>query len=239
MDIEIYRSERGDIELRVRLENDTVWLTQSQMARLFGVDRTVIVRHIGNIYKSEELSLEATCAKNAQVRMEGSRTIRRTVPLYNLDMIISVGYRVNSQRATKFRQWATSVLKQYLVRGYAINTQLQAEHYEELKGLVRVMARTIESRAGEPSDETEGVIRTVNDYVYALDTLDGYDHQQLSISDTTHEERFHATLFLWFMEQNGLLHRPDGSKRIADATLVALTLMIAESRPEEKDMMVA
>ena len=191
--IEIYRSERGDIELQVRLEGDTVWLSQSQMALLFGVDRTVIVRHIGNIYKSEELSMEATCAKNAQVRTEGRRAIRRTVPLYNLDMIISVGYKVNSRRATKFRQWATSVLKQYLVKGYAVNTRLQAERYEELKGLVRVMARTIESRAGGPGDETEGVVRTVKDYVYALDTLDGYDNQQLSISDTTTEERFRAT----------------------------------------------
>ena len=133
--IEIYRSERGDIELRVRLENDTVWLSQSQMATLFGVDRTVIVRHIGNIYKSEELSLETTCAKSAQVRMEGSRTIRRTLPLYNLDMIISVGYRVNSRKATKFRQWATSVLKQYLTKGYVVNERLKEERYEELKGL--------------------------------------------------------------------------------------------------------
>ena len=152
--IEIYRSDNGGIELKVRLEGDTVWLSQSQMALLFGVDRTVIVRHIGNIYKSEELSMEATCAKNAQVRMEGRRSIRRPVPLYNLDMIISVGYRVNSRRATKFRQWATSVLRQYLVKGYAVNERLTSERYEELKDLVRVMARTIESRGDERGDET-------------------------------------------------------------------------------------
>lgn len=312
--IEIFRSEGGDIELRVRLENDTVWLTQSQMACLFGVDRTVVVRHIGNVYKSGELTPAATCAKNAQVQWEGKRVIRRTVASYNLDMIISVGYRVNSKNATKFRQWATCVLKQYLIKGYAVSRQLQAERYEELKGLVRVMARTMESRATERSDEAEGIVTTVRDYVQALDTLDSYDTQRLSLSDTTHEETFHATyeqamevitllrgkfgagslfanekddslrssigqiyqtfdgrelypsveekaamllylvvknhsftdgnkriaatLFLWFMQGNRLLYRPDGTKRIADATLVALTLMIAESRTEEKDMMV-
>ena len=311
--IEIYRSERGDIELQVRLENDTVWLSQSQMARLFGRDRTVITRHINNCYKEGELDRNITCAKFAHVGSEADQVYETT--LYNLDVIISVGYRVKSLNGTRFRQWANRILKQYLVKGYAVNTRLQAERYEELKGLVRVMARTIESRAGEPSDEAEGVVRTVKDYVYALDTLDGYDNQQLSISDTTTEERFRATyenamevirqlhskfggnglfanekddsfrssigqiyqtfdgrelypsveekaamllylvvknhsftdgnkriaatLFLWFMEKNGLLHRPDGSKRIADATLVALTLMIAESRPQEKDMMVS
>ena len=312
--IEIYRSDNGGIELKVRLEGDTVWLSQSQMALLFGVDRTVIVRHISNIYRSEELERAATCAKNAQVQTEGKRTIRRIVPFYNLDMIISVGYRVNSKNATKFRQWATGVLKQYLVKGYAVNEKLTSERYEELKGLVRVMARTIESRTDEQSSEAGDIISTVRDYVYALDTLDNYDSQQLPITDTTTEEPFHATyesaievitmlsdkwgsnglfanekddsfrssigqiyqtfdgrelypsveekaamllylvvknhsftdgnkriaatLFLWFMERNGLLYRKDRSKRIADATLVALTLMIAESRPEEKDMMV-
>ena len=311
--IEIYRSERGDIELRVRLEGDTVWLSQSQMALLFGRDRTVITRHINNCYKEGELDRNITCAKFAHVGSEADQVYETT--LYNLDVIISVGYRVKSLNGTRFRQWANSILKQYLVKGYAVNTRLQAERYEELKGLVRVMARTIESRAGEPGDETEDVVRTVKDYVYALDTLDGYDNRQLSISDTTMEERFRATyegamevirqlhsrfggnglfanekddsfrssigqiyqtfdgrelypsveekaamllylvvknhsftdgnkriaatLFLWFMEKNGLLHRPDGSKRIADATLVALTLMIAESRPQEKDMMVS
>ena len=207
------------------------------MARLFERDQSVIARHISNIYKEGELAKESTYAKFAYIPATRERSYETAY--YNLDVIISVGYRVKSLNGTRFRQWANRILKQYLVKGYAVNTQLQAEHYEELKGLVRVMARTLESRAGEPSDEIEGMVRTVNDYVYALDTLDGYDNQQLSISDTTAEERFHATLFLWFMEQNGLLHRPDGSKRIADATLVALTLMIAESRPEEKDMMVS
>ena len=310
--IEIYRSDNGGIELKVRLEGDTVWLSQSQMALLFGRDRTVITRHINNCYKEGELDRNITCAKFAHVGSEADQVYETT--LYNLDVIISVGYRVKSLNGTRFRQWATGVLKQYLVKGYAVNEKLQAERYEELKGLVRVMARTIESRTEEQGSEAGDIISTVRDYVHALDTLDSYDSQQLPITDTTTEELFHATyesaievitmlsdkwgsnglfanekddsfrssigqiyqtfdgrelypsveekaamllylvvknhsftdgnkriaatLFLWFMERNGLLYRKDRSKRIADATLVALTLMIAESRPEEKDMMV-
>lgn len=141
--IEIYSSQDGSIQLNVKLENDTVWLTQSQMAELFGVDRTSIVRHIRNIYKSEELDQNSTCAKNAQVRKEGHRSILREIPYYNLDMIISVGYRVNSKNATSFRRWATSVLKQYLIKGYAINQQIKLDRYNELKDVVRLMSRTV------------------------------------------------------------------------------------------------
>lgn len=143
--IEIYRTQNGEIELNVKLENDTVWLTQSQMAQLFGRDRTVIARHINKIYKEEELSREVTCAFFAQVTPHGAmpgKTHTQQVPFYNLDMVISVGYRVNSKNATRFRQWATSVLKQYLVKGYAINQQ-RLDHYNELKGVVRLMSRAI------------------------------------------------------------------------------------------------
>ena len=141
--IEIYRSQDGSVQLNVKLENETVWLTQSQMAELFGVDRTSIVRHIRNIYKSEELEESSTCAKNAQVRIEGQRQIVREIPYYNLDMIISVGYRVNSKNATSFRRWATSVLKQYLIKGYAINQQIKLDRYNELKDVVRLMSRAL------------------------------------------------------------------------------------------------
>ena len=112
--IVIYQSEDGKTQLDVKLEGETVWLSQSQMSELFQTDRTVINRHIKNIYKSGELDEKATCAKNAQVRLEGNRTVTRNIPYYNLDVIISVGYRVNSIRGTRFRQWANSVLKQYL-----------------------------------------------------------------------------------------------------------------------------
>ena len=312
--IEIYRSQDGSIQLNVKLENDTVWLTQSQMAELFGVDRTSIVRHIRNIYKSEELDQNSTCAKNAQVRTEGHRSILREIPYYNLDMIISVGYRVNSKNATSFRRWATSVLKKYLIKGYAINQQIKLDRYNELKDVVRLMSRTVDMQEKVTSEEYGGLFNVISDYVYALDTLDHYDYQSLSIQKTTKEEPFRATydnameainalkekfggsqwfanekddsfkssigqiyqtfggeelypsveekaamllylvvknhsfsdgnkriaamLFLWFLNNNHVLYAEDGHKRIADNTLVALTLMIAESRTEEKDVMV-
>ena len=312
--IEIYRSQDGSIQLNVMLENDTVWLTQSQMAELFGVDRTSIVRHIRNIYKSEELDQNSTCAKNAQVRTEGHRSILREIPYYNLDMIISVGYRVNSKNATSFRRWATSVLKQYLIKGYAINQQIKLDRYNELKDVVRLMSRTVGLQEKVTSEEYGGLFNVISDYVYALDTLDHYDYQSLSIQMTTKEEPFRATyenameainalrdkfggsqwfanekddsfkssigqiyqtfggeelypsveekaamllylvvknhsfsdgnkriaamLFLWFLNNNHVLYAEDGHKRIADNTLVALTLMIAESMTEEKDVMV-
>jgi len=312
--IEIYCSQDGSIQLNVKLENDTVWLTQSQMAELFGVDRTSIVRHIRNIYKSEELDQNSTCAKNAQVRTEGHRSILREIPYYNLDMIISVGYRVNSKNATSFRRWATSVLKRYLIKGYAINQQIKLDRYNELKDVVRLMSRTVGLQDRVTSEEYGGLFNVISDYVYALDTLDHYDYQSLSIQKTTKEEPFRATyenameainvlkdkfggsqwfanekddsfkssigqiyqtfggedlypsveekaamllylvvknhsfsdgnkriaamLFLWFLNNNHVLYAEDGHKRIADNTLVALTLMIAESRTEEKDVMV-
>ena len=191
--IEIYSSQDGSIQLKVKLENDTVWLTQSQMAELFGVDRTSIVRHIRNIYKSEELDQNSTCAKNAQVRTEGHRSVLREIPYYNLDMIISVGYRVNSKNATSFRRWATSVLKQYLIKGYVINQQIKLDRYNELKDVVRLMSRTVGMQEKVTSEEYGGLFNVISDYVYALDTLDHYDYQSLSIQKTTKEELFRAT----------------------------------------------
>ena len=138
----LYTAEDNSIQLDVKLENDTVWLSQQQMAMLFDTDRTSILRHINNIYKSEELDEVSTCAKIAQVRLEGKRQVERTIPFYNLDMIISVGYRVNSKNATRFRKWATSILKDYLVRGYAVNQKITQQRYEELKNVVRLMSRT-------------------------------------------------------------------------------------------------
>lgn len=312
--IEIYRSKDGTVQLNVKLENESVWLTQSQIAELFGVDRTSIVRHIRNIYKLEELDESSTCAKSAQVRMEGQRQIVREIPLYNLDVIISVGYRVNSKNATSFRRWATSVLKQYIIKGYAINQQIKLDRYKELKDVVRLMSRAIGLQEEVSNEEYGGLFNVISDYVYALDTLDHYDYQSLAIQKTTSDASFHATydnameainalkvkfggsqwfanekdesfkssigqiyqtfdgqelypsveekaamllylvvknhsfsdgnkriaamLFLWFLNNNHVLYAEDGHKRIADNTLVALTLMIAESRTEEKDVMV-
>lgn len=191
--IEIYRSKDGTVQLNVKLENESVWLTQSQMAELFGVDRTSIVRHIRNISKSEELDESSTCAKSAQVRMEGQRQIVREIPLYNLDVIISVGYRVNSKNATSFRRWATSVLKQYIIKGYAINQQIKLDRYKELKDVVRLMSRAIGLQEEVSNEEYGGLFNVISDYVYALDTLDHYDYQSLAIQKTTSDASFHAT----------------------------------------------
>ena len=124
-EIVLYQPD-ATIQLEVRLQDETVWLTQQQMAELFDTDRTSILRHIHNIYGTHELEEKATCAKIAQVRLEGNRRVMREIPFYNLDMIISVGYRVNSIRGTQFRRWATSVLKEYMLRGYAVNQRLIA-----------------------------------------------------------------------------------------------------------------
>jgi hypothetical protein len=142
--IVIYQSEDGKTQLDVKLEGETVWLTQAQMSELFQTDRTVIARHIRNICKTGELEEKATCAKNAQVRMEGTRKVTRTIPYYNLDMIISVGYRVNSIRGVRFRQWANSVLKKYLIKGYAVNDKIRKQQIGELRQLVQVLGRTIQ-----------------------------------------------------------------------------------------------
>ena len=132
------------IRLEVRMDNETVWLTQAQMAELFQTDRTSIVRHVNNIYKTGELERETTCAKIAQVQIEGKRTIKRMILYFNLDMIISVGYRVNSKRGVKFRQWANSVLKDYLLKGYVVNQRIAALEHQvsDLKDKVNFFVRT-------------------------------------------------------------------------------------------------
>lgn len=310
--IVIYRTEDGQTSVNVRMDGDTVWLSQAQMAELFQKDRTVIGRHINNIYKEHELERETTCANFAHMGKDADQTYQTA--LYNLDVIISVGYRVKSQRGTQFRIWANRVLKDYLVKGYAVNKALTEQRYSELKQLVAVLGRTVKAQEILTSEDALNLVAVVADYTYALDTLDRYDYQQLSLDQTTNEEKFHATyegamnvirelkekfggsrwfanekddsfkssigqiyqtfdgqdlypsveekaamllylvtknhsftdgnkriaatLFLWFMAGNGILYNLDGTKRIADNTLVALTLMIAESRTEEKDMMV-
>lgn len=308
----IYQTEDGQTQIDVRLENETVWLTQAQMAELFDKDRTVIGRHIRNIYKEEELEQNITCAKFAHMGSEGDQRYEYTA--YNLDVIISVGYRVNSKRGVKFRQWANRILKDYLIKGYAVNERIRKEQIGELRQLVGMLGRTIQNQSLLSNDETNALFEVVTNYTYALDTLDNYDYERLTIDKTTKEEPFHATyenameainglrekfggsalfgnekdesfkssigqiyqtfggeelypsveekaamllylvtknhsfsdgnkriaatLFLWFLNNNRILYREDGSKRLADNTLVALTLMIAESKTEEKDVMV-
>jgi len=289
----IYQSEDGKTQLDVKLEEDTVWLN---------------TRHINNVFNEAELPRENN------VHFLHVNGVKKPVPYYTLDVIISVGYRVHSQRGVRFRQWANSVLKQYLVKGYAINENIRKHQIAELRQLIQVLGRAIQQQPAKTTDESNALFDVVVDYTYALDTLDNYDYQRLHIAKTTKEEPFHATyenamheidmlrqkfggsvlfgnekdesfkssigqiyqtfdgtelypsveekaamllylvtknhsfsdgnkriaatLFLWFMNNNAILYRPDGTKRIADNTLVALTLMIAESKTEEKDIMV-
>ena len=312
--IVIYQTEDGQTQIDVRLENETVWLTQAQMVDLFKSSRTNILEHIQHIYEDDELDEISTCRKFRQVQKEGNRMVHRTKTMYNLDMIISVGYRVNTKRGIRFRQWANRVLKEYLIKGYVVNERIRKEQIGELRQLVGMLGRTIQNQPLLSNDETNALFEVVTDYTYALDTLDNYDYQRLTVQKTTKEEPFHATyenameaidglrnkfggsslfgnekddsfkssigqiyqtfggeelypsveekaamllylvtknhsfsdgnkriaatLFLWFLYNNGILYRSDGSKRLADNTLVALTLMIAESRTEEKDVMV-
>lgn len=212
--IEIYRSQDGSVQLNVKLENETVWLTQSQMAELFGRDRTVITRHINNCYKEGELDRHATCAKFAHMGKDQDQTYETT--MYNLDVIISVGYRVKSVQGTRFRQWATSVLKQYLIKGYAINQQIKLDRYNELKDVVRLMSRAVGLQDKVTTDEYSGLFNVISDYVYALDTLDQYDYQSLSISKTTKEEPFRATYDNAMEAINALKEKFGGSKWFAN-----------------------
>jgi prophage maintenance system killer protein len=304
----IYQTIDGQTSIEVKLEDETVWLSANQMATLFDRDEKTIRKHINNVFSEGELEKE----NNTHfLRVDG---VKQPVAFYSLDVIISIGYRVKSQRGTQFRIWANKILKDYLVKGYVVNKTLTEQRYTELKQLVTVLGRTVKAQEALTSEDALNLVEVVSDYAYALDTLDRYDYQQLAVEQTTNETKFHATyegamqaieglkekfggsqwfahekddsfkssigqiyqtfggqelypsveekaamllylvtknhsfsdgnkriaatLFLWFMAGNGILYNPDGSKRIADNTLVALTLMIAESRTEEKDIMV-
>ena len=185
--IVIYQTEDGKTQIDVRLENETVWLTQAQMAELFQKDRTVITRHINNVFKEGELEKEVVCAKFAHTTqhgaIEGKQQTKETV-LYNLDVIISVGYRVHSKRGTAFRIWARQIIKDYLVKGYAVNERIRHEQIGELRQLVGMLGRTLQNQEVISNDETTALFEVVTDYTYALDTLDNYDYERLSIEKT-------------------------------------------------------
>ena len=283
---------------------------------MFGRDYKTISKHINNALK-EELADEVVVAKFANTTKHGAmegKTQTHEKEYFNLEMVTSVGYRVKSKRGVQFRKWANKVLREYLVKGYVVNERIRKEQLGELRQLVQVASRAISNQKIENTVESQDLLNVVVDYTYALDTLDKYDYERLSIDKTTKEETFHATyenameaigglrekfggstlfgnekdesfkssigqiyqtfggeelypsveekaamllylvtknhsfsdgnkriaatLFLWFLNNNGILYRQDGSKRLADNTLVALTLMIAESKTEEKDVMV-
>ncbi len=310
--IEIFQIE-GEQTIEVKLSQDTVWLSQKQMSEIFDKDTDTIGLHLKNIFESGELQEDSTTEKSSVVQIEGNRKVKREIKLYNLDAIISVGYRVNSKRGMLFRIWANRILKDYLIKGYSINEKRlkeKANQFRQLQKTIKIIGNvTINKKL--TGDESEALLNLVSEYSYALDILDQYDYQKLAIKDTSGEDtykleyneaisliqkvklkhgnselfgrekdksfqssissiyqtfdgkdlypsieekaanllyfvtknhsftdgnkRIAALLFLYFMERNGILYNTDRSKRIADNTLVALTLMIAVSKPEEKD----
>ena len=312
--IVIYKSKQGKLEVKV--EPETVWLTLMQMTQLFGRDKSVISRHIAGVYDDKELARKATVAKYATVQTEGGRTTKRNLEHYNLDVIISVGYRVKSKQGVQFRIWASNVLKDYLIKGFSINEkrlQEKTQQIEELKKVVYLQEKVFSAHALQ-QDEAEGLLKVIAEYMQALDILDDYDHQRLKLPQKPAKEVHHITyseakkaiqklgeqtgasglfakekddsfkgsleniyqtfdkkelypsteekaahllyfvvknhsftdgnkriaafLFVWFLDLNKILYDADGQKRLADNALVALTLMIAESNPNDKDMMI-
>lgn len=309
-EIVIYQASDGTTSIDVKLEKETIWLSQKQIAELFGVKRPAITKHLKNIFETGELQESSVSSILEHTANDGKKY--QTL-FYNLDAVLSVGYRVNSKNATQFRIWANKVLKDYLVKGYALNQTAKLEQLEDLKNTVRLLSNVLK-RKELSADEASGLLRIITDYTYGLDTLDKYDYQKLEIEATTPKGQFYATyeeaiaaintlrqkfgsgglfgnekdqsfkstmatiyqtlggeelyssveekaamllylvtknhsfsdgnkriaafLFLWFLEKNGILYRADGTRLVDNNTLVALTLMIAESRPDEKDMMV-
>ena len=272
-EIVLFEDDGIKLEVPVSPDQDTVWLNRNQMAELFERDVKTIGKHIGNALK-EELD-DSTVAKFATVQKEGDRYVLRDIEYYNLDMVISVGYRVKSKRGTAFRKWANSVLKQYILRGYAVNHNRMTQ----LGEVIRIMKRT------ENSLDAKQVLSVIEKYSLALELLDDYDHQTMNrpsgnkavyvlsyeecrkIIDTMKynvdscvfgnekdenllyfitknhsfsdgNKRIAATMFLYFLDKNGVLFK-EGEKLIEDHTLVALTIMIAESKPEEKEMLIS
>ncbi len=312
-EIIIYQTKDKAIQLEVKLERETVWLTQKQMADLFKKDIRTINEHIHNIFKEKELKKNSVI-RNFRITAADGKSYETN--FYNLDVIISVGYRIKSQNGTRFRIWATNVLKKHLIDGYTINEERLRGQTLKFQALQRAVALigSMKDRKQLEYKEAIGLLEVINDYNYALRLLDDYDYKRLKVSRTSREERFilsyeaaieavnklkekigssdffgterdksfkssvssvyqtfdgkdlypsveekaanllyfivknhsfvdgnkriAASIFLWFLEKNGILYREDGSKRIADNALVAITLMIAESAPLERDTIV-
>lgn len=195
--IVIYETEDGQTQIDVRLDGETVWLTRQQLADLFNRNYKTISKHINNALK-EELEGEEVVAKFANTTQHGAmegKTQTHEVEYFNLEMVSSVGYRVKSKRGVQFRKWANKVLKQYLIKGYAVNERMRHEQIGELRQLVGMLGR-VHRHEALSTEESEALFEVVTDYTYALDTLDNYDYQRLTIGQTTKEEPFHATYLI-------------------------------------------
>ena len=209
--IVIYQTEDGQTQIDVRLENETVWLNVAQMASLFMKEESNVRRHVLNAFKEGELERD-----DNNVHFLHVNGVKKPVPFYSLDVIISVGYRVvgyrvHSKRGTAFRIWARKIIKEYLVKGYAVNERIRKEQIGELRQLVGMLGRTIQNQTLLSNDETNALFEVVTDYTYALDTLDNYDYERLAIDKTTKEEPFHATYENAMEAINGLREKFGGS----------------------------
>ncbi len=315
--IVIFEPSAGEARVEVRLEGETVWLAQAQMVDLFQTTKQNVSLHISNIFKEAELRRDSVVKEYLTTAADGKNYRTK---FYNLDVIISVGYRLKSHRGTQFRIWATGVLRDHIIKGYSINECRlleQAEHYRELQEAVRLVGEVLSQKSLD-GPQAEGMLHVITDYAYALSILDDYDCQRLAIRNTTRKvpfritydsaraavhsmadqlrkdgrnvelfgrekdesfrsslaavyqtfggedvypsieekaahllyfivknhsftdgnKRIAAAIFLWFLDRNGLLYGSDGHKRVGDNALVALTLMIAESKPQHKDTVV-
>jgi len=306
--LEFYRSE-GETQIEVRFENETVWLSLNQISSMFGRDKSVVSRHLKNIFSSGELDQNSTVAKNATVQLEGGRQVIRDLEFYNLDVIISIGYRVNSKVGTHFRQWATQRLKDYLIKGYAVNQERLSQLQQSFQ-LIREAALSDDFSKAQVKE----IIDVLTDYALGLDILDGYDKQNLEMgmvqpnsifqisyqeakvaieelrikfggsllfgnekddsfkssistinqtfdskelypsieekaahllyfvvknhSFTDGNKRIAAWLFVWYLAKNNYLLNSKGIPKVANNALAAITLMVALSKPEEKDLMI-
>lgn len=308
--IALYQTKDGKITIDVDLKEETVWLNQKQMAELFDKGRTTITEHIRNIFKEGELEENSVCRKSRHIALNGKSY---DTNYYNLDVIISVGYRVKSQRGTQFRIWATNLLKQHLIEGYTINEKRlneQNDKLSQLQSTIKILERTVKYQNIE-LNEAKGLLQVISDYSYALELLDAYDHQRVEVNNSTkkdayilsyeeaidvvnsmkdefatdlfgHEKdesfksslgaiyqtafgeevypsieekatnllyfvvknhsfsdgnkRIAAAIFIYFMKRNNILYKENGDKRITDNTIVAITLMIATSKSNEKDI---
>ena len=189
-EIVIYTSEDGSISLDTKLENDTIWLTQKQMAELFGVKTPAINKHLNNIYNEGELDKNATVSILEIVQKEGNRDILRKIAFYNLDAVISVGYRVNSSRATQFRIWATNTLREYLTKGYVINEKMlknQQNKIQTLQSTVSLLTRSIQNQISTV-DQAQDVANILDNFAKGLDLLDNFDHKTLDTKGVTQKE---------------------------------------------------
>ena len=306
--LEIYRSE-GETQIDVKFENETVWLSLNQISSMFARDKSVVSRHLKNIYSSGELDQNSTVAKNATVQIEGGRQVIRELEFYNLDVIISIGYRVNSKVGTHFRQWATQRLKDYLIKGYTVNQERLSQLQQSFQ-LIREAALSEDFSKSQVKE----IIDVLADYALGLDILDGYDKQNLEMgmvqpnsifqisyqeakvaieelrikfggsllfgnekddsfkssistinqtfdskelypsieekaahllyfvvknhSFTDGNKRIAAWLFVWYLAKNNYLLNSKGSPKVANNALATITLMVALSKPEEKELMV-